>query len=249
MSEIEQDVEMAINALSRKLDVEAEEIKKGIERIISETNCTQREALARWKSRNRRLFSSRNTEFLVFAKNGPKTINVKRRDSDTPVETTISTIGILVNAGGALTPYQLSLWDEDASSVTAFDIGERYVARLTLQKKGYASLVGDEVAKAEDPKLPTLDEAMKKITPKELDFINEDIGTTSFYHGTVSRIVDGGIEIDNYTSFPVMCWLGDKVEDVDEIEIGDRVIVYGRVAESRRGDYVIYAMSAYKMTE
>ena len=246
MTELENDMKKTIEVLGRKLGTETEKIEKEVLELMEKENIEQYEALALWKKKNRRLFRSHSYDFLVFGKTKPRELKVKRRGEDELVETQLANLCVVVDTGSSLGVYTIGLWDKNAEQIKNFTIGKVYKARLQLNKNSYADFADDVIVTANNQKLDKIDSIMSMVSTKSIGEAENDIGTTGFYEGRVSRITEYGFEIDSMTSLPVMAWTSSVDQDLSDIALGDSVVVYGRVAESRRGDAVIYANAIHK---
>ena len=103
----------------------------------------------------------------------------------------------------------------------------------------------DCVSESTNSKLESLDKILGKVKGIDVEQAVEKIGDFGFFEGNVVRTVQGGIEIDTPTSLPTMVWCSD-VADVPEVESGDRLLAFGKAAENRNGECVIYGQAIFK---
>jgi hypothetical protein len=240
-----EEIKTAVSALSRKLDVEEKEIETGLTAIVKERGCTEREALSRWKSRNRVLFSSKTYRFLVIGTSEPRELTINRLNRDTnerePTQAMVANVACVVENENGYGVFGISLWDDLAESVSSFEVGKVYSARMRLDPaKGYANLVGrpPKIGVLENTDFPTIEKIGGQLAWEDIDKATTQVGKAGCYKGEVVRTVNGGVEVDSPTSIPVMCWC-DNV--LTEASPGSEVYVLGRVAENKSGDLVIYA--------
>jgi hypothetical protein len=241
MANISKEIKDAMGVLGKKYEYDVAVLEKEVEAIMASKGMDEKTALREWKKAHKWIAYTKEYEFMAFGLSEPKTIIVNR---GTPEEEQkeVSNANIFVKTDEGLKTYVMSFWDENADKINTLSPDLSYTARLSLNKKGYANLIG-ELKTTKERTIPAMAELIPKIPFMGVDDLKAKNGEFVFFKGEVAEWVDKdgariAVKIDSLTGFPVTVWLGGIDELDDSVA---EVKGFGRVSVRDDGEVMVYS--------
>lgn len=237
--------------LSEITEIDQKEILGVLQNRVKEGYSAQG-AVMMWKSEHKQqLGAGEAREFVgrVIGNSGKKTV----RDWE------ICNIGMLIYDDGILETRNLGFWNESIAKTEMFTMDHVFEFKAFEKQDGSLTRVR-AVKEVEDDKVPKVT-AVSEIC-KSLKDLKQLSGENHLLHGWVGKVIANkegsklGFEFgDDESLSPVTCWVSGRfrelpkilLEQLEQVEAGDEVFVYGFVRVDGKGNSVVDGNGIFKV--